>query len=589
MQIVAIFVIFAICAAAVAAVFISLARKDREERNRYAAFYDYHTDLDPEAYAIVTGGETLRRAAPPEYTGGVLYIPHDYVAEYIDPYLFWEPWSGRLTVTNGERVYKFSAGQAEYTINFYSTAFLEHPIYERDGVAYIPEGLLRTLYNTEIEYNPFAGGPKLVTVRDVYDGKDTSRAVITAETARLRYAPGPKEPIYQSLAAGAEVLVFGEPVEAERETYIKVRSVDGVLGYVLEEELGDIITEPGKVREPDTYRPPIAETGGIVIGWQVFGSAEASGSAEARQTAPGLDVLSPTWFSFDDSKRDGTIIDYGSVEYSRWAHSQGLQVWGLITDNFSYEMSNAILTNTEVREKVVRSLIEYAAAYEMDGINIDFEMVSEADSKHYIQFLRELYPPLKERGLVLSVDMYVPSPWNMYYNRAEIAKTSDFLIVMGYDEHWDNYEIAGPNASINFVRNGITASLEEVPPEKLILGIPFFVRRWREETNALGATVTTSSNASMDHTRSLFENHGAEFEWDAVTAHYYAEYTSTENGTSGLNKVWLEDARSMEEKLKLAVQHSLAGVAAWRMGYESPGIWDVINRYILPYSETIAQ
>jgi spore germination protein YaaH len=151
---------------------------------------------------------------------------------------------------------------------------------------------------------------------------------------------------------------------------------------------------------------------------------------------------------------------------------------------------------------------------------------------------------------------------------------------MGYDEQWSTSPVSGPNASIGFVRYAVANTLREVPPDKLILGIPFYVRVWREETGDDGAVSVTSRSYSMDRAYRQFVDNGAVFEWDDETAHYYAEYTAAEGGRDTLYRVWLEEERSMEEKLKAADINGLAGVASWRRGLEKENVWGLIYRYM---------
>ena len=118
---------------------------------------------------------------------------------------------------------------------------------------------------------------------------------------------------------------------------------------------------------------------------------------------------------------------------------------------------------------------------------MDFEQLTEASIPHYIQFLRELSAAAHAANLVVSVDTAVPQPFTEYYNRGEQAKTIDYMVMMGYDEHYAGSEEAGSVASLPFVESGIQTLLEDIPAEKIICAIPFYTRIWTENFGQVGA------------------------------------------------------------------------------------------------------
>jgi len=548
------------------------AERERQLRNRYIPFYEYYARLDPSRIAVVWDDTMPELPNAPMERGGVLYLPHDLVRGYIDEYLFWEPEHGRLTITTGEKVFKFTAGSELYTVNFYHTALLHEPFISEGGIAWLPKSFIDIFYDVEISFDPNQS-PKLLITGDPYATRLIGR--IGADGAKLRYGPGPKEPIAADLAAHENVRVFRDNLVVGRETYIKVRAGSGITGYILNTELSEFNSFRGLERPVCEYKPPLDITGRINMTWTV------SSAVTAEPVPKGLDIVSPQWFTFDLEKLDGSINSLASEAYVRWAHEHGLLVWAMIDDvTGSPNPVNAVLTVPESRERAVAELISLAGRFNLDGINIDFERVREADAPFYLQFLRELYPLMRERGLILSVDMLTPIRANMHYNRAEVAKTSDFVVVMAYDEHWSTSSVSGPNASISFARNAVVNTLREVPPEKLIMGIPFYVRVWRETEGEDGAVTVSQRALSMDRAYRQFTDNGAVFEWDGASAHYYAEYTLIEDGVEALYRVWLEDERSMEEKLKVARANDIAGVSSWRMGLEKESIWDLIYRYM---------
>lgn len=561
--------------AVVSALSAFIAVKDHRDRNTYVSFYDFWTNLEKSETTIVMRDVYIPAATPPGRIGGTFYFPVDFVREYIDKYIFWEPQSGRLTVTTGEKSFKFHVGSAEYTVNSVEGQALGAPVMEIGGMAYVPEEFLELFYDYTTSHSP-GDGYDIVALDYLKTGSTLKHAEALAGGVKLRYKANPKAPIAKAISPGETFIILEENAETG---YSKVRTIDGLVGYVLSKEI-TVTSETALEKAPEEtpYLPKVAEKGKIIMAWQYFDGSSRDADKSAWNAAKGLDVVSPTWFSFSD-KLDGTVTSIAQAEYTGWAHSQGLQVWGLVTDNFSYSTSRAILTVTESRERAAMQLVALAAEYGLDGINIDFEMVRKDDIDYYIQFLRELYPLLRERGMVLSVDMKPPQEWSLYYNRAEVAKTSDFIVVMAYDEHWSTSPVAGPNASLGFVESAIAETLKEVPAEKLILGVPFYTRVWCEKPDAAGNPVISSASYSMDRAFRIFADRNCSFTWDAEAGSYYTEYYVKENGVDVKYFTWLEDEVSMQEKLRLAALHNVAGISGWRAGLEREIIWDMLFEY----------
>lgn len=309
----------------------------------------------------------------------------------------------------------------------------------------------------------------------------------------------------------------------------------------------------------------------ITMVWDQITKAEQNESPDKRISIPNLDVISPTWFEVTNSQ--GDILDKGSKSYVEWAHSQGYKVWALIS-NFNPTIIHDTLSNPEIRKKLINKISEYVDKYNLDGINIDIESMAKGDGEYYVQFIREITPVLKEKGVVVSVDMYIPTPWTSHYNMEEVGKIVDYVIIMAYDEHYSTSKESGSVASINWVDTAMGNAVKLVDPNKLIMGMPFYTRRWAEENKNGNINVTSVSMKMEDAYNHLVENN-AEIVWSEEAGQYYGEYEK--DGI--LRKIWLEDERSIEEKLKVAQKYNVAGVSGWKRGHEKAAVWDIINKY----------
>ena len=214
------------------------------------------------------------------------------------------------------------------------------------------------------------------------------------------------------------------------------------------------------------------------------------------------------------------------------------------------------------------NLIKQALRFSLEGINIDFETLSEETGPHFIQFLRELSILCRANKLVLSVDNPVPqNDYTYHYDRESQGEVVDYVIIMGYDEHYYGSEKAGSVASLPWVEQGITDTLKEVPAEKVINGIPFYTRLWKTS-----AGIVTSEAIGMDAADEVISKYKVETYWDK---NYSQNYGKFEKGND-LYQIWLEDEKSIAAKMELIKNYNLAGVAEWKLGFERASIWKVI-------------
>ncbi len=312
---------------------------------------------------------------------------------------------------------------------------------------------------------------------------------------------------------------------------------------------------------------PLRET--VKLVWdQISTKSEKDWTKGKYAALTHINVISPTWFSFGDEA--GTLEDRGLKSYVEAMHSKGIQVWPILSHNFEKTgLTKTILSSTSKRQYVIDQIIQYAKAYGFDGINIDIENIQIETSDVWVQFMRELYPQLKNQGLIVSVDVYMPSEWSSHYEREKVAASSDYFIVMAYDQHWSGSENAGSVSELPWVENGIQKNLEEVPKEKLVLGIPFYTRLWIERSD--GLNVKAYSMASIQE---VIASWGKLPIFDEVSGQNYIEHVQ-EDGTY---KVWLEDYESISKRIALMEKYDLAGYGAWRLGYETSDIWDILKK-----------
>lgn len=395
------------------------------------------------------------------------------------------------------------------------------------------------------------------------------------KSTSVRLKGGVKSPILCDLEKGAQVEILDR-----MDTWSKVKTEDSVIGYVenkrLEENGQGTSVEEMPVTDytAQEYTSRSME-GKVSLGWHAIGGVGGNDTLESMVSGTkGMNVIAPTWFSLNDN--EGNFRSFASGDYVNRAHGMGLQVWGVL-DDFNYNNENnagidvySVLSSTTKRQYLVSNITRTALDLGLDGINIDFEKISVDSGIHYVQFLRELSVQCRLNGLVLSVDNYVPFHFNNYYRLDIQGQVVDYVIIMGYDEHWHGSGDPGSVASIGYVENGLTETLKEVPANKVVNALPLYTILWKIE-----GTNVTDEYLTIRNTADFLNRVGIEPEWNDETCQNYAEWG--ENNTT--YRIWIEDEQSISAKLGVMQAQNVGGVAVWRLGYGTPGVWELIAAY----------
>lgn len=398
-----------------------------------------------------------------------------------------------------------------------------------------------------------------------------TQAEITKNTS-VRYRGGVKSEILTDVEAGDTVIVL-----EELENWCKIKTKDSFIGYVENKYLkNEMSVEQLPVKDAmEVQYNSVRKEGPInMVFHQVFEGSAASSVSEILKHTKAVNVISPTWFRLSDNA--GNFTSIASASYVEQAHALGVDVWALLTDVDSKDLYGVdidfydILSSSENRKRLIQGLMHQVDVYGIDGINIDFEKVRNDAGTHFVQFLRELSIETRKRNVVLSVDNYVPTEYTAHYNRKEQGLVADYVIIMGYDEYYAGCGEAGPNASINYVENGIIKTKESVPAEKIINAVPFYTRVWESGSDGLSSSTLTMANQNT-----WVKNSGVEPVWLDEYCQNYVEYEKDGKTI----QCWLEDVNSIKVKLQVMNAQQIAGVAAWKLGLEDTTVWDVIEQY----------
>ena len=500
------------------------------------------------------------------FMDNTIYIDYDTVVEHINNRFYWDSYENLLLYTTPTEIIKVAAGKSNYQVNK-SDEKTDYPIVKVKGdQVYVALEFVKKYSN--VEYEAFLEPNRVVLTCNW--GKQVQYAE-AKEDLSVRVEANIKSPILEDVKAG-DMIVFVDEGSQEN-GFVKVMTSTGVVGYAREKYLldGEYVVLQNDYKEPEYTS--IKKKGTINMVWhQVFSQAGNNNLLSMIDGTSGINVISPTWFSI--ANENGEITSLASEKYVEQAHKQGMDVWALV-DDFKTEIDKIkLFGRTSSREKLSNEIVSAAIRYNVDGINIDFEKITAEYSKAYVQFLRELSVKCRNNGIILSIDNYIPAPYNKFYDRKEQGILADYIICMAYDEHYAGSEESGSVSSINYVTQGLTDTMAEVPTEKIVMALPFYTRLWCETKGSKGTEVTSEAY-SMVKAEKLLQDKGVTLEWNGEIGQYYGQYE--ENGAT--YKMWLEDEKSYETKLKAVFEQPIAGVAAWKLGLEKPSIWNVIAKY----------
>lgn len=520
---------------------------------------EYYNIEKADEVAIVLHNEHIETKA--KLSQGVYYLDFASVQNLLNDRFYHDVTEGLLLYTTPAEIIRTVVGSDVYTIGEkkvnagYVTSFYE------GETLYVALDYIRNY--TNFSYEPFTL-PNRMQLTTKWD--ETTTAKIKRDT-QIRYRGGVKSDILREVEKGETVTVL-----EKMENWVKVKTSDAFIGYVPNKVLKDEETFVPNV-EPNYVEPEytsLTRDYKINLGWHQVMSEAANDTLEsAVMSNSGLNVISPTWFSLKST--DGDIRSIATQSYVDKAHNMGMEVWALI-DNFDKDVSTyQTLSKTTSRTNLIHNLMQEVLKYDIDGINVDFEEVSYDAGEPFVQFIRELSIECRKEGIVLSIDNYVPRASTVHYNRKEQGIVADYVIIMGYDEHWGGGGVAGSVASLGFVEDGIVQTLEDVPANKIINAVPFYTRVWMTNGDKV-----TSEAVDMETAKNFISRNGLTMTWNASAGQNYGEI---QKGNT-LYQIWMEDKDSIEAKLAVMRKYNIGGVAAWKLGYETPDIWNMIATYM---------
>ncbi len=484
----------------------------------------------------------------------VVYLSSADIGNFFDRDIYYDNIYNQIITTSDTKVATLKIDEKEMYVNS-SKVNIYAKATKKDGTFYMPFSEMEKVYNVEVKYSKEAG---IVTI-DSLD-KEQKMGNSSNDTS-VKYKPTILSKSLERVKKGESVIVIGQ-----EKGWYKIRTSNGIIGYIKD------IANIHNVRENMEEAKQIE--GKVSLVWDYY----SSNAPERTESIKGINVVAPSIASLKEGGKGELIVRIGESgkKYINWAHNNGYKVWGIVSNDSLPDTTSEILNDYKLRESLINRIILLTTNYNLDGINIDFENMKQDDKDMFSQFLIELAPRLKEYGKVLSVDVTAPdgSPnWSLCYDRNKIGQVADYIIFMAYDQYGISSPKEGTTAGADWVEvniNKFIGTQEEVDKDKLILGMPFYTRLWKEKDGEIESSVVWMKNVDSKLPANI------EKTWNEDLKQYYVEYN--QNGTT--YKMWIEDERSIKAKFDLMNKYELAGAAYWQKDFESSNIWDIVEEEI---------
>lgn len=509
--------------------------------------------------------------------GDQIMMSQNMINKFFDIYVYYDAKYDTAIVTSKTMIGKIKLNDNKININGEEKDFAGTAKFVGEGEdkkLYIPMNLIKEVTDIDVYYDK-----KVVATTP----KGLNRAKI------VKLAKGVPLKIYKENISGItgkayknEILYVFDTEGKELEDYVVVRNIRGDIGYVKYSDIKikEIVSMEVNIiqKAQETFEAPK-----FTLAWEYaeYYSPDRSGQSKIKD----LNVISPTWLYLkDDEGNLRTTID---KNYIAWAKSRGYKLWpALKNDHVSLAQTSTVITDMKLREKFISQIVKVIIDNDLDGINIDFENMKRADKNEFSEFARELSASLRnsaskiKKDVTISVDVTIPGGSDTYsfcYDRKALSNATDYIMLMAYDQSGSWSTKPGPTASISWVESNIQTMLgyEGVSKDKLVLCVPFYSPYWKAD--ATTGNKKSYSTLDMKVAKNLLDTYKNAASWSENSGQYYVEYIQGNTTTH----LWVEDESALAEKVKLVNKYDLAGVAAWRLGFESSdAVWKTIGEVL---------
>ena len=329
----------------------------------------------------------------------IIYLSKEDIKEQFDPFIYEEEETNQIITTYDKKIAVIGFENNQIIINGSKKEIYAHAM-KINEIEYLPISEMKNVYNIEIEN---IEETKVITI-DFLD-KEQKKAIVSSDLP-VKSSTNLISKTVDRVKKGNSVVVI-----SDSKGFSKIRTQNGKIGYVKSDKLENEYS----VRE------------NMISEKQINGKVNMKWNSEINQTQlSDINVVAPLFLNFDNKGNlTNNVGSRGGQSYIEWAHNQGYKIWPIISNN-KVSVSN-IINNYEKRQKLIEQIVTACVKYRFDGININFENITQEDKQNYSRFIIELVPRLKEIGLVTSVKIN-----NQEENDLDIStinKVSDYIAI----------------------------------------------------------------------------------------------------------------------------------------------------------------
>jgi spore germination protein YaaH len=307
---------------------------------------------------------------------------------------------------------------------------------------------------------------------------------------------------------------------------------------------------------------------------------DSDGSIQ-KSTAPG--ESDPGWHALSIGKVD---------DYLSSAKSKGVNLSLTVFSSDDTKIDSFLSDPQKSAQNLMIDISPLISKYGFTDINLDIEKVSDATAgqrQKYIEFVSEVRKKLPS-NVSLTIDVVATSfvKKTNLCDPVSLAKTADYIVIMGYDFHNPGSFVTGPVApqygagvvSEFDIESAVQAAKALTPPDKLILAIPLYGYAWETIGNFPRAAAMPGSAYSISSrsiTELLQKCTNCKTTYDETDAETHTIFPDEE----GLyQQIFYPDAKSTQIKVNFANDEGLAGIALWALGYEDDNILSPLTGYL---------
>jgi poly-beta-1,6 N-acetyl-D-glucosamine synthase len=308
--------------------------------------------------------------------------------------------------------------------------------------------------------------------------------------------------------------------------------------------------------------------------------SQTSSLPDLKQNGANLNTIFPEWFFIDTiSYKLQTRIDSAGLAVMKQQQLQVIPIFNNFHTGkgiFDGKLLHVILTDSVKRKAIIKQLVDTLTYYNLQGINIDFEELSEKTNEPLTLFQKELYQALHPLGMMVTMDVAVK---NEDYDYTKLSAYNDYIILMAYDQ-FNNSSMPGPVSSQKWIEEALDWTASKISSEKIIIGVAGYGYDWKLDENGKVDEVDDITYATaINNAKNV--NAVVDYDNDSYNLHYsYTVETKNEDGTieKAKHEVWFTDAATTFNILRFSHEYATAGTVLWRMGSEDTRMWKYYSR-----------